>query len=525
VASHTIASVNDLWPDGTSVGAYLRDAFGNPSGAAVDTKSVTAGALAFTGLADGTNYIASQGGKTKQFRTPATPVSAGSGITVQDEASDLTVRPKINFTGAGVTATDNAGANRTDVSISGAGVSDASSSVKGVTRLSKDPAVAATPIALGVNDERVSPQASASANLTGTVTVDFASIAQEKWLPGPLTGNLTVNGQASAVAGSRLRILAVQGATPRTITVDGNAVTPISQVNGALILVDVLYVDVGGTITPRIVATTTEADPLAILKSLVNAKGDLIAATADDTVAAVTVGANNSILVGDSGAAAGVSYKTLLTLLAAVLTPTNGNVITGNGSAWTSAAPAAGGGAGFWKSPFIAGQTYQPALPVAGTNVGLNNGVATATPFIPGRTGTISAMRVRQQTVTGAGGVYRLGVYSHDPTTGKPKDLVADVGTFDGTVSATIKAITGLSVALTADTIYWLVCVQQGAASNGALRGHTDGGSNPLCPMDPTNVAVGVGFSATIAGALPANTIASDWAVASQSYAIQLLAA
>jgi hypothetical protein len=43
--------------------------------------------------------------------------------------------------------------------------------------------------------------------------------------------------------------------------------------------------------------------------------------------------------------------------------------------------------------------------------------------------------------------------------------------------------------------------------------------------MDPTNVAVGVGFSATIAGALPANTIASDWAVASQSYAIQLLAA
>jgi len=40
---------------------------------------------------------------------------------LQDEASNLTVRPTINFTGAGVTATDDAGNNRTNVTISGGG--------------------------------------------------------------------------------------------------------------------------------------------------------------------------------------------------------------------------------------------------------------------------------------------------------------------------------------------------------------------------------------------------------------------
>lgn len=40
---------------------------------------------------------------------------------LQDEAVNLTVRPTINFTGAGVTATDDAGNNRTNVTIPGGG--------------------------------------------------------------------------------------------------------------------------------------------------------------------------------------------------------------------------------------------------------------------------------------------------------------------------------------------------------------------------------------------------------------------
>lgn len=47
----------------------------------------------------------------------------------------------------------------------------------------------------------------------------------------------------------------------------------------------------------------------AILESIVNAKGDLIAATGADTVARVAVGANGRVLMADSGAATGVAWK------------------------------------------------------------------------------------------------------------------------------------------------------------------------------------------------------------------------
>lgn len=80
MASKTLSQLNDLWPDGTSVGAFLQDAFGNATGAAVNSQSVSGGAVTFTGLADSTNYVAAQGGKTKRFRTDA-PASGGGGGT------------------------------------------------------------------------------------------------------------------------------------------------------------------------------------------------------------------------------------------------------------------------------------------------------------------------------------------------------------------------------------------------------------------------------------------------------------
>lgn len=46
----------------------------------------------------------------------------------------------------------------------------------------------------------------------------------------------------------------------------------------------------------------------AVDQTLVNAKGDLIVATADNTVTNLTVGANNQILIADSTAASGVRW-------------------------------------------------------------------------------------------------------------------------------------------------------------------------------------------------------------------------
>jgi hypothetical protein len=60
-------------------------------------------------------------------------------------------------------------------------------------------------------------------------------------------------------------------------------------------------------------ATQAELDAVAaasIAKAIVDAKGDLIAATAADTVARVAVGSDGKVLTADSGAAAGVSWQT-----------------------------------------------------------------------------------------------------------------------------------------------------------------------------------------------------------------------
>jgi len=48
----------------------------------------------------------------------------------------------------------------------------------------------------------------------------------------------------------------------------------------------------------------------AVAKSLVDAKGDIIAATADNTVARLAVGANNTVLTADSSTATGLKWAT-----------------------------------------------------------------------------------------------------------------------------------------------------------------------------------------------------------------------
>ena len=50
------------------------------------------------------------------------------------------------------------------------------------------------------------------------------------------------------------------------------------------------------------------SSPGVIQNSLVDAKGDIIAATASDAVARVAVGANNTVLVADSAQSAGVKW-------------------------------------------------------------------------------------------------------------------------------------------------------------------------------------------------------------------------
>src|SRR5436190_3012462 len=76
------------FPEGTSVGAYPRSAWGPegvigaPSGSATNTQTVTNGLLAFTGLADNTDYVAyaqvSGQDRYRRFSTREGQLSSGS---------------------------------------------------------------------------------------------------------------------------------------------------------------------------------------------------------------------------------------------------------------------------------------------------------------------------------------------------------------------------------------------------------------------------------------------------------------
>lgn len=68
----------------------------------------------------------------------------------------------------------------------------------------------------------------------------------------------------------------------------------------------------------------TIADPGAVRKTLVDAKGDLVTATANDTPARLAVGADNTILVAASGQTTGLAWSNTLSGLT-LTTPTINN--------------------------------------------------------------------------------------------------------------------------------------------------------------------------------------------------------
>lgn len=97
MASFTLASVNDLWPDGTSVGAYALDALGNRAAAPTESAPVSSGALTFTALAAETAYQAFASGVGRRFRTNATSAgTAASEATLQSILGEVSTEQDVN---------------------------------------------------------------------------------------------------------------------------------------------------------------------------------------------------------------------------------------------------------------------------------------------------------------------------------------------------------------------------------------------------------------------------------------------
>jgi hypothetical protein len=86
--------------------------------------------------------------------------------------------------------------------------------------------------------------------------------------------------------------------------------------------------------TPTAVKSAYDLANGAIPKSLVDAKGDLIAATADNTPARLAVGTNDQVLIADSTAATGMKWGAVpgATYAYTSWTPTLTNLTLGNGT-------------------------------------------------------------------------------------------------------------------------------------------------------------------------------------------------
>lgn len=112
-------------------------------------------------------------------------------------------------------------------------------------------------------------------------------------------------------------------------------------------------------------AHAAAADPHTgyVLESLFDAKGDLITASADNTPAKLTVGANSKILVADSSQAGGLIWNAREFTVGAEL----------------EGAPPSNGLRMIWKAPFACTVTNVEAYFDAGTNIVVNarNGAST----------------------------------------------------------------------------------------------------------------------------------------------------
>lgn len=149
----------------------------------------------------------------------------------------------------------------------------------------------------GVGSGDTTPTIQALGNLGATETIDMANETWV-WATGTLDDNcaITVSNQA---AGDRLTLFLEQDGTGgRTLSLNG-ANLAIPSAASAAIKVELEYtgddwVDVAGG--------------GGIQETVVNAKGDILAATAADTVTRLAVGTNGQVLTAASGQATGLQW-------------------------------------------------------------------------------------------------------------------------------------------------------------------------------------------------------------------------
>lgn len=195
----------------------------------------------------------------------------GGTVTLQDEGSPLTTRSTINFTGAGVSCSDNAGAGRTDCTVSGAGGGPpAFSDITAGTNTNALVVGAAGSLTFSGSGSSLVIGNSGTLTFTGTGAVTLPALS-------------VTNGMlAGSIATAKLATLSGNGGTVATTTG--------SQTSGNCVKIDANgnHVDNGGVCNTATFANVTAGTNTAAL--VIGAAGSL-----------TVTGASSSLVIGNSG--------------------------------------------------------------------------------------------------------------------------------------------------------------------------------------------------------------------------------
>lgn len=133
-------------------------------------------------------------------------------------------------------------------------------------------------------------------------------------------------------------------------------------------------------------------------------------------------------------------------------------------------------------------------------------------PFTLSVAANLKRISMRCSAASGAGALFRFGIYDADPASLLPRNLLIDAGQFAGDVANTTRETSGLNIALSAGVMLWgaVIC---GVSATGNFFGIAVADLAHLIARNSTDVAAAPGTFIQVAqafGALPAAAPATD---------------
>lgn len=221
----------------------------------------------------------------------------------------------------------------------------------------------------------------------------------------------------------------------------------------------------------------------AVMATTANAKGDLFAATADNTVTRLAVGTNGQVLTADSAESTGMKWATA----------------------------SSGGGASMGIGYTSRSTYYSHGFPGKWTSVESYNwatGYVIAYPVVVGRSCSID--RIGTAVTTGvASATMWVGIYNPDGTAGAPGTLVSGAVSAELDCSTTGTKETTISVTLSPG-VYWFVS-QTGATATHKTRTASAGAAYHALPTSAGDRANYVMYTTRTAAVLPSDLSATTF--------------